>query len=87
MFTEVLIPYMVEIGVTLVILFAWWFVRHKRKPQQEQLSGPSDDGFWAGLGRTRNALASGLGHFFNSDTVGDARFEALETRDAPNWSV
>ena len=34
--------------------------------------------FWAGLVRTRSALASGLGHFFNSDTTGDARFEALE---------
>ncbi len=34
--------------------------------------------FWAGLGRTRSALASGLGHFFNSDSTGDARFEALE---------
>ena len=77
MSTEILMSYMVEIGVALAIVCAWWILRQRRKPP-EQIAEVVDDGFWSGLGRTRTALASGLGHFFNSDTVGGARFEALE---------
>ena len=78
MLTELVTPYLLEIGTTLAVLLVWLLVRHKPKRTNQQIPELTDDGFWAGLGRTRTALASGLGHFFNSDANEDKRFEALE---------
>jgi fused signal recognition particle receptor len=73
LFIAVLVVVVGSIGALTI----WWVVRRGAALAEEQ---PllEDAGFWAGLDRTRTALAAGLGRVFSSEVAGDARFEALE---------
>jgi len=73
LFIAVLVVVVGSIGALTI----WWVVR-RGALQAEEFVAIEDTGFWAGLGRTRTALAAGLGRVFSSDLSGDARFEALE---------
>jgi fused signal recognition particle receptor len=67
--------------VLLATGIAIWYVTRASLLQGEgsdQLTTTSNDGFWAGLGRTRSALSAGLGRAFGGDGSEDERFQILE---------
>ena len=76
--SSLFISVLVGVVGTLGALAVWWVIRANSKLIEEDDHEALDGGFWSGLGRTRAALASGLGRVFSSETEGDARFEALE---------
>ncbi|MGB0639088.1 MAG: signal recognition particle-docking protein FtsY [Myxococcota bacterium] len=61
-------------------LAIWYVTRSSllQGEEPEQLAAPSNDGFWAGLGRTRNALSAGIGRAFGGGGSEDERFQILE---------
>ena len=73
LFIAILVLVVGSIGALAI----WWVIR-RGSALPEETTAIEDAGFWAGLGRTRAALAAGLGRVFSSDVAGEARFEALE---------
>ena len=78
----------VALAVVCVLIWIWRKLKASKSIEGEVADVESVDGlpagadtadqsFWSGLVRTRSALASGLGQFFNSEATGGARFEAL----------
>ena len=69
----------------VVVLLATAFaIRHVTRSSlldgevDDALDDSSDDGFWAGLGRTRSALSAGLGRAFGAGGSLDERYQILE---------